>query len=476
MRNGLLASVATLVTGAGLALGQTNPPAGPPTSLPDSPVIVRDARFPAPAGNAANPNLLPGDPSKNDAKNAAPPSPTELPATPLDPGFGVSLPDGPNAFNDKSKDRLVHRLFDIDGPGQYWGSLDYLLWTIKRENTSTPLLTTGTPQSQGIPGNPGASTLLGGNSIDFGQLSGGKFTFGFCNESHTIGFEAGAFMLETGDKRFSIASDAAGNLVLARPCVNVNNGAQTVSLVSFPGAFAGAIGTNASTDLWGGETNLLLNLNNTMSASVDFILGFRYLQLDEGLGLLQASQVLPGGVLGFNGTAVLAPSIVSIQDQLNTHNEFYGGQVGVQADFKQGPFFAFLSSKVALGSNYESSRATGQTSLISPTQMQTVNGGLLASGGNLGLASRSVFTIVPEGNVTVGMEVTKNVRFYAGYTFMYWEDVTRPGTQVSARVNPSTVPSSLSFGSSTGTNQTMPSIVRTDFWAQGLNVGFAFRY
>jgi hypothetical protein len=395
---------------------------------------------------------------------------------PFDPGFGISVPDEPNAFDDTKKEGPIHRWFDINGPGQYWGSLDYLLWTTKNEHVAGALVTQGTTAGKGIPGAPGTTTLFGNSDIDFGELSGGRVSFGFSNDAHTFGVEFSGLMLETGESQFGVTSNTSGNPVLARPFINAINHKQTVSLVSFPGAFAGAVAINASTDLWGAESNLLFNLNSTTNVSVDGILGFRTMQLDERLGIQQTTQVLAGGIIGFNGATVLAPAIVGVSDNFNTHNEFYGGQIGLQADFKQGPFFIFASSKVAMGDNYETSHAAGQTTLITPSRFESVSGGLLAVKGTSGLASRNVFTIVPEENVAIGLEVTKNFRFYAGYTFLYWEDVTRPGTQINFRVNPGAVPSSIAFGTSAGGPQAMPSIVRTDYWAQGLTVGFAFRY
>src|SRR3954451_13783150 len=67
-----------------------------------------------------------------------------------------------------------------------WGSAEYLLWWVRPNTLSTPLVTTttdplatvnGANVAAGL-GRPGTNILLGGSDIGYGALSGGRFTVG----------------------------------------------------------------------------------------------------------------------------------------------------------------------------------------------------------------------------------------------------------------------------------------------------------
>jgi hypothetical protein len=455
MRKGIVASLASLVAGAGLAFGQA-----PQTPAGNNPT-------PAPA-------VLPD--------NAAAPAPEQAPPTtdetsaPMSP-LGLGIPPGANAFSPDQQPE--HHIFPlICGPERFWVSGEYLLWTVKNESIAAPLVTTGTASSSAILGAPGTSVAIGGSDVSFGELSGARVGIGFCNEDHDWGVELTGFLIERAGNNAALGSDASGSPAIGRPFINSATGAESVSLVSFPGAFSGSVVVSNTSEFGGAEVNLVHNMTSTLGATFDFLIGFRYLALDEELGITQSSVLLPGGVLGFNGSTVLAPANVSVGDTFRTHNDFYGGQIGAQVEFH--PYqriFAMLGGKIGFGDSHENVNASGYTSLSGTgAPASTVPGGLLAVAGNSGSSTRDAFSVVPEASVNVGVEITKNLRLFVGYSFIYWDNVARPGDQFSRTINPSTVPSSLSFGTGIGAANPANPIVKTDFWAQGLNVGFAFRY
>ena len=92
------------------------------------------------------------------------------------------------------------------------------------------------------------------------------------------------------------------------------------------------------------------------------------------------------------------------------------------------------------------------------------------------MSSRDEFTFIPEAGAKVGFHLTNHVSLFVGYTFIYWFDVARPGDQIDRVVNPALVPSNLAFGSMVGPNRPAVSFTRTDFWAQGVNIGLEVRY
>jgi hypothetical protein len=413
-------------------------------------------------------------PAAADEKKADACPPSELPPAPFDPGFGVWIPNGPNAF---SPPEPKCSPFDIYGPDRFFFRGEYLMWWVREQPVPGPLVTTGTPASGGALG-PGTTILFGDGGIDYGPLSGGRFFVGMTSRNHAWALEAGALLLESGGAGFGASSDAAGNPVLARPVIDVLNNNQEIGVpVSVPGAFAGSIAVHTKTDLTGAELNLWHYCETSCSGpTIGFLLGFRYLFLQESTVIAQDTAVLPGGVAAFNGNIVLAPATLGITDTFDTRNDFYGGQVGMQLDFHPGRFFGNVTGKLGIGSTHEVVNNFGRSSLTDATGTTTVPGGLLAVQGNSGLSSRNEFTLIPEVALNVGIEVTRNLRLFVGYTFLYWDDVVRPGSQFNRAVNTALVPTSFNFGSGMGGPTPSSMGDHTQFWAQGLSAGAAFRY
>jgi hypothetical protein len=330
----------------------------------------------------------------------------------------------------------------------------------------------------GVLGSPGTSLLFGGSDIGFGDLNGGRFAVGFSNCDHDWAVEFKGFWLETANNTFGVTSDTAGSTVFARPFINSTTGTENVSLASFPGAFAGSATVAASSQLFGGEANLIHNVNCSKTTSVDLLIGFRYLNLDQSLTISQSSDLLGGGVLGFAGSTVLAPGTVGVVDSFHTLNQFYGGQIGSEIEFH--PYwrlFLQVDGKLGFGDTHQSVTANGFTSLANTGAPGAVtSGGLLAVAGNSGTQTRDAFTFVPEVAINIGVDITCNCRIYVGYTFLYWDNVALPGNQINRSINPSTIPSSLSFGSVAGATNPPNPIIHSDFWAQGINAGIAFKY
>jgi hypothetical protein len=63
-----------------------------------------------------------------------------------------------------------------------------------------------------------------------------------------------------------------------------------------------------------------------------------------------------------------------------------------------------------------------------------------------------------------------------GYNFLYLSDLVRPGDQIDRTLNPSQIPA-LNAGAAFA-NADRPHVLfsRTDFWTQGLLIGFETRY
>lgn len=355
-------------------------------------------------------------------------------------------------------------------PSRLWARADVLYWWIKDSNTP-PLVTTGPAGSGAILGR-GGETVFGG-SIDNEGRWGGRFTAGSwldCNG--TCGLEASYLFLGSRSVHFITGSDGGpGTPVISRPFFNPITGAEDTQLIAAPGALAGTVVVNLTSRLQGAELNGVCGQCFCDGClRLEALAGFRYLDLHEGLGIGEDLHVLPG-VPGIGGTAL------SLFDQFDAVNRFYGGQIGGRARYKSGPWDAEVYAKVALGDSHERVTINGSTTIVTPAGVATtLPGGLLALSSNSGRFSRDSFAVVPEVNLSVGYWINCSLRVYAGYTFLYWSDVARPGDQIDRVVNPQLLPVTGTAGPVTGPAR--PSFVfkETDFWAQGVHVGLEVRF
>ena len=133
--------------------------------------------------------------------------------------------------------------------------------------------------------------------------------------------------------------------------------------------------------------------------------------------------------------------------------------------------------KVAVGWTNQVVSITGSTVLLDgPGAGAIANGGLLALPTNIGRYEDDALAIVPEVNINVSYQSSQCLTVRAGYTFIYWSDVVRPGDQIDRAVNAQQVPSSLLFGQVTGPIRPINPFRDSDFWAMGLSLGLELRY
>jgi hypothetical protein len=360
--------------------------------------------------------------------------------------------------------------------GLQQGKGEYLLWWTKN-GPVPPLVTTspaGTPSgSAGVLG-PSTTTILFGNSnLDFNERSGARFTAGFwCDDCQKHGFEANYFFLGRREDNFALTSN--GVPILTRPFVNAATGTEVSEITAFPGLARGSLQVLTSSRLQGAEGNYLCNLCCCgccdQGYRVDFLAGFRWLEFDESIGIAENARISPA-------SPVLPGAQVNVFDQFTTHNNFYGGQVGLRGEWWWQKFFVNAAAKVALGDTHEVVTREGSTTIISPgggTQM--FPSGLLVLATNRGRVSRDEFAVVPEATLNIGYRVSPNLNVFAGYTFLYWSNVARPGDQIDRTLNVNLIPTSTTFGTPGGPARPSPEIKSTDFWAQGINVGLELRF
>jgi len=378
-------------------------------------------------------------------------------------------------------------------PGaRFWVRGEYLLWWTKGSQLP-PLVTSGAPgtnQFPGVLGQAGTNVLYGNSGIDNRVRSGARFSGGFwIDPCGGYGIDGSYFFLASSNNRFDAASDASlGSTLIARPFFDVLTGLQNAQLVAFPalingtGILAASGGGLASGDirvstysrLQGGDINIFCQLCGGCNYWVQTLYGFRYLNLEEGLAVSETSRVnaaLPAGSPFFGG------STIAISDRFDTRNNFYGGQVGLRGEVRRGRAFLEARGTVALGVTHQTLDVSGSTAITPPGGPATVTPiGFLSSGTNSGRFARDRFTVVPEVGVNAGVQVTRNLRAFVGYNFLYSSSVIRPVDQIDLGLSGTQIPTDSRFNPTTGPARPAPLLRDTGFWVQGVSFGAEFRY
>jgi hypothetical protein len=339
------------------------------------------------------------------------------------------------------------------------------MWTVK--NGSTPPLVTQNlfPGALPVIGVPGTQVVAGGTQ-DYDIRSGGKFTVGFGLPCLGVDFGLETTYFFLGDRSHMAAFASPGTPSLGRPFVDVgpalsgfaNNA--NAELVALQGVVAGGVVVKTSSTLWGLEENFRQPICCGPNYKVDFLGGFRYLQLDESLVIAENLTALQGG----GGTFVVA-------DRFHTRNDFYGASAGVEGEMNLRRWFVGGTFKLGMGDMHEVVNIDGSTF---SSNSGLARGGLLTQvGSNIGRYTTDRFAILPEAGVKIGYNFTDHLRGYVGYDVIYVSNVVRPGDQVDVNVNPTLLP-----GNGPRSGPLLPAFQMrtTDFWAQGANFGLELHW
>jgi len=333
-----------------------------------------------------------------------------------------------------------------------------LLWWIKSAPLPVPILTVGNPADAepGAIGQPG-TMVLSGNSLNYGALPGFRVMVGgWFDPGGCFGAEVGGFYLGQGSQQKSTFSDLNGIPSLYVPVFRPDLGREGAFTLSglFPGPdlVVGGLTQSSRSQLWGLEANGLLGLERSEYGTVELLAGVRYLNLLEGLTLQ-----------GVSNDQTFS-DYLSFTDRFNTQNQFLGGQLGARGKLNLGPFDVAGTAKVALGATYRQVSIFGATL---ETGAGLSPGGVFTQPSNIGQQSHTGFSVVPQVGVQLGWNINRNVRLFAGYDFLYWSGVVRPGDQIDRNVNllQTSMPAAP-----------LPRFSTTGFWAQGVSCGLEIRF
>jgi hypothetical protein len=362
--------------------------------------------------------------------------------------------------------------FDWHG---FYVRADYLLWWGKGF-AAPPLVTTsvaGTPREEaGVLGLPTTSVLFPQGNFADTIMHGGRVRLGYwVDPCDTAAVEGTYYALGKSTTHFN-ASDQDFP-ILARPFVNIETDAvgNEAELVAYPGLFSGEISVLGSSQLQGADVILRHALCRDCDWRVDCLVGWRYNRLDEALVVSDSKTVLSGQ------TGLTVGTMLSEWDRFSTRNTFNGVVFGFITERRWCRWWLETRTTLALGNSRAQVTIDGQQTAVVPLpgggqQVVVTPAGLLAQSTNIGTYADDNFTVIPQLGVNLGWEITCGLWATVGYNFLYWCNVARPGDQIDTDVNLS----QLSPGGLVGLARPAFTGITSDYWAQGLNVGLAYRF
>jgi hypothetical protein len=350
-------------------------------------------------------------------------------------------------------------------PGRFSISAEALLWWFKDSPAPVPLVT------DGVVGQQGTKTFLGGEDLDTGANPGFRLTAGYAF-TERWGVEGSYFYIPSRSTSRSVSSSGQlGSTDLIVPFIDATTGSESGTEISFSPIFRGSATETLSNNLMGADLNATWALSPSGPLRLDLLGGFRWLRLHETYTLTTSSPFIPP----------FPQDIWNTTDEFGTINNFYGAQAGVRARFDWKRFFTSATVKFAMGAMVQSasisgSLVTNDNTNFGPTQ--TFSGGYFALPTNIGNYSRTVFAVVPEIGLNLGYQITPWASVFMGYTLLYTNNVIRPGNQINRTVNTSqsTAYTEDPAAQLQGAAQPTFKFKSSDFWAQGINVGLAFRF
>lgn len=464
-------------------------PAAQPAAI--SPVARTAPAAPAPAPAAPSSVIIHETAPVIVNDPSLPPAPFMLPPPP--PAHARSHSHGkghgPSAYFDWMAKQTAEPVVFHRTPNECaWFGFDYLMSWIRNGPIERPLLTTSVSTNDAVDRGaidaPGTIPLFGGSDLRWGVFSGIRLETGmWLDHDNHYSLDASFFYLFPRHIGLDLVSN--GSTILARPIFNVaaGNFDEDVFLIagndSIAGrTIAGRINIDARSEIYGGELNGRWHGYYGSRLHAEALGGFRALRFAERLRITDSSTPVQAGFVSFQGNPLAQGDILTENDSFDCGNTFYGFQVGGRLRWEGDWFFVDGFAKVGIGLTYQNIDIDGSTTVSSGgVVIAGAPGGILALPSNIGEYDRTRFGVVPEVGVNFGVELTDNVRLKAGYSFLVWSGVARPGLQIDNNVNVGQVNSEDAlFGASGGLPGPRALLREQSFWMHTLNFGLEFHY
>ena len=395
------------------------------------------------------------------------PVPADIPelVSPRTPSWAMPAP-AQRAVTDW--DLYAGRVYANTSP--IWVQAEYLHWWLQG-NRLPSLVTTspaGTPQAEaGVCGEPGTQVLFGDDRVDGGARSGFRTSLGvrlghwfdvLMDSELQFDYWWLGDAQTSGD--FQVASPE--HAILARPFFNTETGQQDAQLISYPNVVAGGIEIETSSDLRAAGVLFRQGWLSGDRGRLEWLAGYRYLQLQEQLAIHEALVVTdPGGSVPLGTT-------FDVLENVNTWNEFHGGDLGLQWWTHACGWTLEVVTKVALGGIARTVEIDGNTLIDSPGDSPVLApGGLLALPTNMGRHQTCRFATLPELDIRLRRQLTYHLILTVGYSLVVVDNVVRTGDQLDLAVNPTQINGGALSGA------VHPSVLMNDsrLWLHGFTVG-----
>jgi hypothetical protein len=397
-----------------------------------------------------------------------------VPGMPMVPPVEIGDDDGP-----RSRHRFDDE-FHRDTKEKCWASFDYTMSFFRDMHSAGPLATVGSPLDPHptVLGQPGTVVIFGDNNIGLGMYSGIKANAGlFLDADDHLSVEVVGWYVLLNHKEFGFASDNTGSPPIGRPAFDVVAGKEIAFVDALPGQLVGGVGADVRSQLIGGEINARYHGYTGDRFHLDGLVGFRYLRLAESLSIHDQFTPLTDNAVSFEGVPVPAGSAFSDLDRFATSNDFYGGQIGARVQWEGDWVVVGLFGKVGLGVTDQRVDISGSTTVTTPDGVaRTAVGGVLALPSNIGSHDRTSLGFISEGGIDFGVNVTKHVQLSVGYSFLFWNQVLRPGGQIDRGINTNQVPTANAFGGTSGPVRPLAPLGEEAFWAHTICVGLTIHF
>jgi hypothetical protein len=314
-----------------------------------------------------------------------------------------------------------------------------------------------TPQSQ--------ASLSQNGVINYGMENGMRFIGGLALEQDTgLSVLLNAIIIPTSS--YNLSSNTSFNMVPINfqtglesqvplggtaGSINANTEVATIPIV-VPRNVASQVYASANNFVGGGEVDL--KGRDLIFGDVLFsgLLGFRYFQFNESLGvnsIYNISQVppnrfneTPDQVQDLDSNFSDIQSIQSVSsDNIKVYNNFLGPQIGINSNYRFKRFTFDCNGKLGIGVQHQVvtiNSSTTQTFVVNSTngattttskQVQNYAAGVLFSPYDVGRHSRNQFGLIPELNLKLGYRLFDRLKITAGYDFLMMANVLRASNQ-----------------------------------------------
>jgi hypothetical protein len=192
------------------------------------------------------------------------------------------------------------------------------------------------------------------------------------------------------------------------------------------------------------------------------MLGGKYLDLQESIDVVNTQRLVADPATTASGYATFS-----------THNQFVGPQLGVRLGVGGKRWSLTSDSRLAVGETRLSRTIQGTPLVGSPVAAGLLPGPFLAEPSNVGTETHSNISLVPDLSVKARCLLTDHISVVLGYRLLYWNRQLCPGDQMDPRLNTTQLPGE---GPVVGPRFPAKEFIHTDFFAQGLDVGFELSF